>query len=276
MSEQVTYRRFSGSAAENYERYFVPTIATAVASEVLDVADLRPGERVLDLACGTGIIARLAALQVGSAGAVVGVDVAPDMIHVARSIPPPPGAEVEWRHGNAEAIPVPDNAFDVVVCQLGLMFFDDKAAALSETCRVLAPDGRLVVATSGSIQSPFEIMEEALARHITPDLAGFVRAVFSMDDPSELERLLREAGFGQVETRTPTTLLRLPSPADFLWQYINLTPMGAVVANASEEAHQALEKDVVARWQEFVDDGSTLFEQPLVIATGRASAHERS
>jgi SAM-dependent methyltransferase len=148
------------------------------------------------------------------------------------------------------------------------MFVEDKGAALSEIRRVLAPGGRFALNTPGSIQPPFEIMDQELARHISPDLAGFVRVVFSIDEPEVLRRLLEDAGFEDVVATATTTTLRLPPPADFLWQYINLTPMGVFVNPAPDEAKGALERDVVTRWQEFVDDGSTVVHQPMVIAAG--------
>jgi 2-polyprenyl-3-methyl-5-hydroxy-6-metoxy-1,4-benzoquinol methylase len=103
----VSYRHYSGTAAENYERYFVPVIATPVAHDLLSAAALEPGERVLDVACGTGVIARLAAERVGSSGKVVGIDVAPDMIEVAHATPVPSRSAIEWRQGDAAAFPSP-------------------------------------------------------------------------------------------------------------------------------------------------------------------------
>src|ERR671910_3700727 len=141
MNEQVSYRQYSGTAAENYERFFVPVIARPVADGLLSAAPLRSGERVLDVACGTGIIARLAAEKVGPDGSVVGVDVAPDMLEVARSVSLPAGFEIDWRQGDAASLPVPDGSFDVVLCQMALMLFQDKAAALAEMRRVLTPAG---------------------------------------------------------------------------------------------------------------------------------------
>lgn len=271
MGDQVSYRQYSDSAAENYERYFVPTIATPVSRELLAAAALQPGERVLDVACGTGIVARLAAEQVGPGGRVVGADVAPDMIDVARSTPAPGGAEIEWREADAASLPFPDESFDVVLCQMGLQFFEDRAVALGEMRRVLAPGGRLALNTPGTIQRPFEIMDEALVRHISPDLAGFVRAVFSMNDPEEVRRLIRDAGFENVNAREATVTLHLPPPAEFLWQYINLTPMAGLVNPAPEESKAALEQEVVDGWQPLLeDDGSLIGEQPVVMATGRA------
>lgn len=270
MAEEVSYRQYSGSAAQNYERYFVPTIATPVSRDLLGEARLKPGERVLDVACGTGVVARLAAERVGAEGRVVATDVAPDMIDVARSVPAPSGAEIEWREADAAALPLPDGAFDVVLCQMGLPFFGDKRAALQEMRRVLAAGGRVVLNTPGTIQRPFEVMDEALVRHISPDLGGFVRLVFSMADPDEVGQLLRQAGFKDVTARSTPTTLHLPPAAEFLWQYINLTPMGAFVNPAPEEAKAALEQEVVQGWQEFCeDDGSLIGEQPMVIASGR-------
>lgn len=272
MNQDVSYRNFSDSAAENYQRYFVPAIGGPVAGVLLAATDLQAGERVLDVACGTGVVARLAAEHVGSTGAVVGVDVAPDMIEVARKTETPEGAaSIEWREADAQSLPFPDGSFDVVTCQMGLMFMEDKEKAVSEMRRVLADGGRIALSTPGTIQPPFVIMDEGLTHHISPDLAGFVRAVFSMDDPQVHEGLLKEAGFRDVRGWTSTATLNLPSPVEFLWQYIELTPLGTFVRQAPKDAQDALERDVVARWEPFTgEDGTLAGAQPMVLATGRA------
>src|SRR6185503_5283148 len=122
----ASYREFTGRGADNYQRDFVPAIATPVSEELLRAARLRPGERVLDVACGTGLIARLAAEQVGPTGSVVGVDVAPDMIEVARSVPTRDGAHVDWRVGDSCSLALEPEAFDAVLCQMGIMFMEDQ------------------------------------------------------------------------------------------------------------------------------------------------------
>ena len=265
----ASYRSFTGTGAENYERYFVPAIATPVSSDLIDVAPLKPGARVLDVACGTGLVARLAAERVGPSGSVTAVDVAPEMIDVARSAPAPDGASIEWRVGDAIALDLPDDAFDVVTCQMGLMFMEDRSAAVAEMRRVLVPGGTVVVSTPGAIQPVFELMERAIVDHISPELGGFVRAVFSMHDPDEVAGLLRSAGLDAVESRESVATLRLPAPAEFLWQYINLTPMGPFVADAPDAAKAAMEQQVVETWAPYVVDGTTPVDQPMVIATGR-------
>ncbi len=265
----VSYREFTGTGAENYQRYFVPAIATPVSADLLRTAALQPGERVLDVACGTGVIARLAAAQVGPTGSVTGIDVAPDMIDVAKATPSPTRPHIDWHVSDATSLPLPDDSYDVVLCQMGLMFMEDRPAALAEMRRVLTPGGRLVVNTPGSIQHTFELMEQAIVDHVSPELGGFVRAVFSMHAPDAVAALLRDAGLDGVSSTVSTATLELPAPADFLWQYINLTPMGPLVAQASEAAKSAMERQVVDGWQPFVVDGATPVDQPMVIATGR-------
>jgi ubiquinone/menaquinone biosynthesis C-methylase UbiE len=129
-------------AANPYEALFVPALFRQWASKVADTAAIHRGQRVLDVACGTGILAREAASRVGAAGHVVALDPNPGMLAVATRLAP----GVEWREGVAESLPFPDGSFDAVVSQFGLMFFRDRRQALREMRRVLAGGGRLVVA----------------------------------------------------------------------------------------------------------------------------------
>jgi ubiquinone/menaquinone biosynthesis C-methylase UbiE len=269
----VSYRRFSGNAAENYQRDFVPAIGRPSSGELVRAAGLQPGERVLDLACGTGLITRLAAEQVGPSGSVTGLDITPEMLAVASVEPAPPGAApIDWRLGDACALELPDQSYDVVVCQLGLMFMADRAAALAEMRRVLVTGGRLAVSTGGRIQPVFEVLRQVITDHISPELGAFVPVVFSLHDPETVAELARTAGFHDVAARTYEVDLQLPPPAEFLWLYVNLTPMGALVAQAPEPARAAMEADFVAATTpaHTTPTGATQVRQPLVLATGRA------
>lgn len=264
----ATYRRYTGAAAENYQRFFVPAVALPVAGELLRTARLQSGERVLDVACGTGVVTRAAAERVGPTGSVTGVDVAPDMILVARTVPAA-GAPIEWCEADAASLPLLDAAYDVVLCQMGLMFMEDRAAVLAETLRALAPGGRIVVNTPGRIQPFFVAMEKAIAENLKPELGAFVSAVFSLSDPGVVAGLLQDAGFedvGSTEYQVPMTL---PPPAEFLWEYINLTPMGPIVTQAPEQAQLALEAQFVDACQDLVVDGRVQVEQPIALAWGR-------
>ena len=172
---------YSANVAHNYERFFVPAISMPLALDLIDSAALRPGERVLDVACGTGVIARLAAERVGTTGTVTGLDLNPGMLAVARSVTPATST-IAWREASADAMPVPDRSFDVALCQLGLQFVPDKRAALRELRRVLVPGGRLLLNVPGPTPPFFAVVEHALARHIGPQAAAFVRVVFSLHD----------------------------------------------------------------------------------------------
>lgn len=263
----VSYQHFTGTAAQNYQRNFVPSIATPVSKDLMRAAQLQRGERVLDVACGTGLITRLASQRVGADGTVIGIDIAPDMIEVAKSVPAHDGATIDWRIADAASLPLPDGSVDVVLCQMGLMFMENRAAAVGEMRRVLAPSGRLAINTPGRIQPLYETMEAAIVENISADLGGFVRAVFSMHDPDAVAALLRDAGLRDASATVSTATFRLPLPAEFLWQYIGLTPMAEFVRQASEQARAAMERQFVDGVQAFVDDGTTVVDQPMVIAT---------
>lgn len=272
MSGTVDYRRFTGNAAENYQRDFVPAIGGPVSAELLRAAELQPGERVLDVACGTGVVTRQAAEQVAPTGSVTGVDITPEMLAVAAAQPPPAAAgavPIDWRQGDATALPFTDERYDVVLSQLGLMFMDDRAAAAAEMRRVLVPGGRLVVSTAGRIQPVFEIMDRAIARHVDPELAGFVQSVFSLHDPAVVAELFRSTGFRDVESRVYEVPLLLPPPTEFLWKYLNLTPIAPLVAGATEPARAALEADFVAAVTpaHTHPDGTTAVTQPMTLTT---------
>lgn len=268
MTEQGFGEGYGGNAAENYERFFVPVIGAPVAADLVRLASLRPGERVLDVGCGTGVVARLASQEVGADGTVAGLDVNPGMLAVARSRTSP-DASIEWHEASAESMPLPDEAFDVVLCPLSLQFVPDKPAALREMRRVLVPGGRLLASLPGPTGRIFAILADAMERHVGPEAAGFVRHVFSLHDPSELQRLTTDAGFREVAVDASTKTLRLPPAEEFLWQYVHSTPLGGVVAQASEEKRDALERDVAAEWQDFETDGGMTYEQDLAVVTAR-------
>jgi ubiquinone/menaquinone biosynthesis C-methylase UbiE len=263
----------SGSAvelrvAENYERWFVPVIGRPLATDLVHEAGLMPGGRVLDVACGTGIVTRLAAERVAPDGVLGGVDVTPGMLTLARQLAASAPVHIEWYEASAEAMPLPDDAFDVVFCQLGLMFMTDRRAALREIRRVLAPGGRTYI-TTPTPTAFFGVMDNALARHGLGPAAGFVRQVFSLHEPTELERAFREAGFADVRVRVDTKTPRLPAPREFLWQYIDSTPMSGPLRQLPQDRQAALENDIVARWAPWVTEEGMSYSQPILVGVAR-------
>ena len=227
-----------------YERYFVPVIGRPIAEDIISAAQLRPGVQVLDVACGTGIVARLAARQVMPSGAVYGADINQGMIAEAKraceDVP-----NVDWCEADAAALPMPDGSFDVVFCQMGLQFFPAKLPPLKEMCRVLRPGGRVLINTPGPMPVAFAVIRDAVSTHVGSKPASFLDAVFSLHDPEEYTELLHSAGFRDVDVRRAEKTLELPPPADFLWQYLQSTPIGADIFGKSDAGTRAaLEADV--------------------------------
>ena len=268
MAQQDFAQSLSANAPENYERFFVPAIGRPLANDLIEIAALHAGERVLDVGCGTGVVTRLAAEQVSPGGAVVGVDINPGMLAVARSVTPP-DLQIEWYEANAESMPLPDGAFDVVLCQMSLQFIADRLQGLLEMRRVLTAGGRLVLNVPGPAAPMFDILADAMGRHIAPQAQGFVRAVFALNQEAELEKLLKGSGFRQVTVQAETRELSLSAPRDFLWQYVGSTPLAAIVAEADEEERSALEREVVAGWQDFDSGDGMRCRQRVVVATAR-------
>ena len=265
--------QFSGTAAEVYERNVVPAVFGPWAETVADQALLQPGERVLDLACGTGVVARLAAQRVGTSGKVVGLDLSPGMLAVARSLPPVPGAPIEWREGDAVNIPLTDSSFDVVICQLGLQFFADKSKALRNIFRVLNDKGRLVLLVWRPIQySPgFAALATALGRQIGGEAEEMIHTPFSLGDREELRTLLQGAGFKNIVIRIEVGPVRFPSSENMVSSYIAATPLSGHVAKASERARMLLVKDFSEVMEHYTDDEGVVFpiEGNLAVATKR-------
>jgi ubiquinone/menaquinone biosynthesis C-methylase UbiE len=141
-------------AAAAYQRFLVPAVTGPWAAVLVERVGLRQGERVLDVACGTGAVARLAAERVGTTGHVTALDINARMLEVGQSLPPVTGATIDWREGSALTMPLPDAAFDVVTCQLGLQFLPDRPVALREMRRVLSNNGRLAL----SLDPPMKLM----------------------------------------------------------------------------------------------------------------------
>jgi ubiquinone/menaquinone biosynthesis C-methylase UbiE len=261
---QVYADVFEAKSAENYERWFVPVIGRPLAADLVEEARLRPGERVLDVACGTGIVTRLAADRVAPGGTVAGADVNPGMLALAHRLAASAPVPVQWYETAAEAMPLPDGAFDIVFCQLGLMFMTDRRAALREMRRVLAPGGRAYVTTPAPTPF-FGVMDSAFSRHGAETAASFVRLVFSLNEARELDQLLHDAGFSDVRVRVDVKQPRLPGPRDFFWQYVDSTPMAAALRALDEERRSALERDVVQRWQPWTSGEGLTYSQPILV-----------
>ena len=217
----------SPNPADIYEEYLGPAISEPWTHVLLRYAAPQPGERTLDVACGTGSVARHVAPLVGAEGKVVAIDISPEMLGVARALPPPTGATIEWREGNAISLDLPNDAFDLVLCQQGLQFFSDRTASLREMRRVLTDAGRIALSVWQGLHhhQVYELLFEATAQHLGAAISD-VALSFSLPDANELHALVNDAGFQRMEVTPRSLEIRLPSPERF----VQLTVLGAATS----------------------------------------------
>jgi ubiquinone/menaquinone biosynthesis C-methylase UbiE len=255
----------SRNAAEVYEEFFVPALFQQWAPRVAEAAGIEAGQRVLDVACGTGVLARTAAEWVGPGGAVVGLDLNDGMLAVAQRKAP----AIEWRQGWAEALPFDDGSFDAVVSQFGLMFFEDRRAALQEMTRVLQPGGRLAVAVWDTLdRSPgYAALTELLRRLFGDQAAHALRAPFVLGDLQLLQALFAESALPEAKISTRAGTARFPSLES--WIYTDVK--GWTLADLLDEAQfERLLKEAERALQPYVTaDGTIAFEAPAHIVTAR-------
>ena len=261
--DAISQGQLTSSAADVYEQFFVPALFQEWAWRVADAADIRPGHMVLDVACGTGVLAREVASRVEPAGSVVGLDRNAGMLSVARR----QAANLQWREGMAESLPFEDEAFDAVVSQFGLMFFEDRIAALREMWRVLRPCGRLTVAVWDALEKTpgYSDMTSLLARLFGEDIADELRTPYSLGDVEVLGTLCAQAGIAPVTVRSLDGQARFPS----IWSWVETDVKGWTLADLIDEAQfQTLAREAAAQLaQHEQSDGSVAFRHPALIVT---------
>ena len=211
--------------AAAYEELFVPALFAQWAPMMTDLAKIREDQRILDVACGTGVAARAAADLVGGSGSVVGLDLNPAMIEVAARIRP----EIEWCQGDASELPFPGESFDAVLCQSALFFFPDVDRALSEMARVVRRGGVVVIQTYAALADQPAYREfDAIVRRVAPGEAlGLLDTYWSMGDLAAMGAALERAGLGVVESRTTQGTVRYGTVENLVATEIRATPLAA-------------------------------------------------
>ncbi|NJM91972.1 MAG: methyltransferase domain-containing protein [Rhodospirillaceae bacterium] len=256
--------RDTRTPAEIYEEMFVPALFAHWGPVLCEETRIGRGEAVLDVACGTGILARAALQHVGPQGKVTGLDPNPDMLSVAHR----KSDAIEWREGRAEALPFADASFDAVVSQFGFMFFEDRAAALREMMRVLYPGGRLAVAVCDAVDhSPgYAAFADLLQRLFGNSIADAFRAPFVLGDPERLRAICDEAGIADARITRHNGTVRFSSiKALVSTERACVWTLGGVLdesqfARLLKESEQALKP--------FVDaSGGVTFDMPALIIT---------
>jgi ubiquinone/menaquinone biosynthesis C-methylase UbiE len=237
--------QLGGDAPLAYDTYIVDAFMRGYSRRLVEAAEIEPGNSVLDVACGTGIVTRLAAEEAGPKGSVVGFDLNAGMLARARASKENP-TTIEWHEGGVTEMPFDDASFDRILCQHGLQFFPDKPAALSEMHRVLAPGGRLLVSVWRSIEHcPWQsAIAEAIGRHIGHEPAAIVRSAFGFGDAEQLRQSVVDAGFSDVEVRVEAETIRHASLEEYVPGYISATPAAGAVAGLDAAVQRKILDDV--------------------------------
>jgi SAM-dependent methyltransferase len=223
MAGSVETFQLSVEAAEVYESTFVPAIFAEWAPLLVEAAGVAPGQAVLDVACGTGVVARTAADRLGGRGRVVGLDLNDGMLAVARRLRP----DIEWRQGDAAALPFDGGSFEVVLCQSGLMFFPDRAGALREMARVVTGDGTVAVQVWDRLeaQAGFGPVYELIARHLGPEGIRLESSYWVLGDLDLVASLFEAAGLRVTATRSHVGTARYGSAREAVATEVEATPL---------------------------------------------------
>ncbi len=252
----------AGNSAEVYERHLVPALFEPWAELLIAKANLRAGDSVLDIACGTGVAARKAAVAVGPSGLVTGLDLNAGMLDVAQLYAPSSGAPIDWKEGDAGELPFTENQFDTILCQCGLMFFPDKARALREMRRVLKPNGQILLLVWRSIMhSPGpNAIAVALDEIGVPEGSANMRAPFMFgDETSLLRELMAAAGFSDVLIRSDVRMVRFDSPDSYVNRYVGGSPLASHIEKCSDEQKSTFMRRVRDALQPYYYEGELAF-----------------
>jgi ubiquinone/menaquinone biosynthesis C-methylase UbiE len=235
--------QMDASAPELYERYLVPAITSLWADDLLDRIGLERGESVLDIACGTGVVARLAQ-QRGHVGRLVGIDLNTAMLAIARQ----KSASIEWIEGSALNLPFNSNSFDAVLCQLGLQFFPDRPLALKEMARVLKPGGRAALSVYSAIERTpaayFFVL--SLEKYLGEDASRTKRSEHLSCDAQEVGAWAKQAGFDDVDVANVTKQITFPSMTDYVRFQLTATPMAALLNDKGGPERERLIMSIAA------------------------------
>jgi len=259
----ATTGQISATAAEIYDAFFVPALFGEWAEPLCEAARIAPGTRVIDIACGTGATTRAAYSAASPGGDVMGLDRNDGMLAVARSRSP----DIAFIEGRAETLPFPDLDFDAVLCNFGLMFFEDRAAALQEMRRVVREGGRVALSVWDRVEtSPgYARMITLLDRMFGTEVAEALRAPFVLGERSNLQAALAEGGMQEANLVTRVGTARFASVSE----WVRMDVRGWTLSNMiDDEQFAALVAEAEREFGDLVaPTGSVSFAAPAHIVT---------
>jgi len=264
MTDATRFQFHNPSVPKAYDEFLVPGLFEPWAKLLLDEADLRPGESVLDVATGPGTVARLAAVRVGAKGRVVATDIAQPMLGIAKakSQPSAAAAAIDYLYSPAAPLAVPTGTFDAVLCQQGLQFFPDRPSALREMRRVLRPSGRTAIAVWGELERNeiYAAFHAALQATVRSDLAELITAPFSWPSGTALKSAAEDVGFRNVRLSTRSLSMVLEGGLEQAIQSFAATPVAPGVGELPQDVQQAFFAHLRQEMTRLLRDGKVIGE----------------
>jgi len=250
--------QLSGDAASRYERFGKFAMGPWTDDLILS-ARCKEGDRVLDVACGTGLVAKRVNAASDVKCRITGIDLNEHMLKVARQEP-----SIDWHLGDVSAMPFPDMAFDVVLCQQGLQFFPDRQAAMREMARVLVPGGRLSLNVWGPLERQvyFVTLFKAVSKFIGDDAAKTIASPYTLTTREELRGLAVGAGFRHISVRfEQRTIREVEDIAQFTNGLLQATPVASQFLALSQDQRLTLASFVADQLAGYVDDAGMAVPQ---------------
>lgn len=251
-----------------YEELWVPAVFGQWAKTVVAAADLDPDHRVLDVACGTGVLTREVASRLNDPGQVTGIDSNPGMLSVSMEH----SKAIEWKQGSAEDLPFQDQRFDAVLCQFGLMFFSNRVKAIREMTRVLAPGGRLVLTVWDAIENipAYSRSISAIEKYAGSKAREVLNSPFELGDADVLRATFREAGISDITIATHTGTARFPDLRSMLDADLRgwLPVLGIVLTE--EDIHEIYSEASDSLREYISANGNVTFHLPAHVVTYQA------
>ena len=264
MTDATRFQFHNPSVPKAYDEFLVPGLFEPWAKLLLDEADLRPGESVLDVATGPGTVARLAAVRVGAKGRVVATDIAQPMLDIAKAKGQPSAvaAPIDYLYSPAAPLAAPTGTFDAVLCQQGLQFFPDRPSALREMRRVLRPSGRTAIAVWGELERNeiYAAFHAALQATVRSDLAELITAPFSWPSGTALKSAAEDAGFRNVRLSTRSLSMVLEGGLEQAIQSFAATPVAPGVGELPQDVQQAFFAHLRQEMTRLLRDGKVIGE----------------
>jgi ubiquinone/menaquinone biosynthesis C-methylase UbiE len=255
-----------GNGPQIYEEVMVPLWFGRWADQLVDVLSLRTSERVLDVACGTGVTTRIAKQKVGASGWVDGLDINASMLATAKDLAQ--DVDINWIESDVCESGLAPETYDVILSQHGYHYFPDQPAALREFHRLLKRGGRMGFSVWDGHSAYTEALCAAVERHISPEIAAKQRAQRQTPSVADLQKQVTDAGFSKVEVQRQELLINVPDPAEFVPLHLASMPIAAAFLALSQEDQAELVGDVATALGDCLQDDRLIYPDAVHVAIG--------